>query len=147
MHFKTGMVSDSFTVKVDRQDIQNFARSIKNRNQLHYDLETAKKAGFPDIIAPPTLPILFWQNAKLDWLEQVEAPLIHGEQKFTYIKRIVAGDIYKCRIFLKDVMKKQGSTSVIWILKHVLEGYQNERLCFTSETTLILRELDENEVE
>ncbi|MFE6169411.1 FAS1-like dehydratase domain-containing protein [Viridibacillus arvi] len=147
MPFKVGMTSDFFNVTVKHQDIENFARSIQNKNPLHFDVHKAKNAGFPDLLAPPTYPILFWQIAKLDWLDQLDVPLIHGEQKFNYLKPIVAGDTYICKIYLKEVKKKQGSTGVLWILKHVLEGYQNDELSFTSETTLILREFQGNEVE
>lgn len=146
MHFELGMETDFFYVKVESQDIQDFAESIKSKNLRHFQGEAANKAGFSNLVAPPTFPILFWRYTKLDWLEDLEVPLIHGEQKFTYIKPIIAGDTYKCKIVLKDIKKKQGSTGVLWILQHVLEGYQDELLSFTSETNLILRRLDENEV-
>lgn len=46
MSFKAGMTSDFFYVTVKHQDIQNFARSIQNKNPLHFDVHKAKMLDF-----------------------------------------------------------------------------------------------------
>src|SRR5690606_41628823 len=42
------------TYEVGRAKIAEFADAIGDDNPLHRDVEAAKEAGYPDVIAPPT---------------------------------------------------------------------------------------------
>jgi acyl dehydratase len=82
---------------VGREHIRQFARAIGDPNPLYHDLEAARTAGYPDLVAPPTflvaaipgelgLPIgdpAFGMDFSL---------IVHGEQRFSLSRPVVAGD-------------------------------------------------------
>ena len=44
--------------EVSRVKIADFAEAIGDRNPLYTDASAANAAGYPDVIAPPTFPIV-----------------------------------------------------------------------------------------
>lgn len=88
----------------------------KVRHQVHITAEWisdfAQSIGAPlqmikgDLIAPATMPIIFWQFFDIPWLK-TDAPLIHGTQQFTYQEPITAGMILDCELFLTRMDKKK----------------------------------------
>ncbi|MFD0851109.1 MaoC family dehydratase N-terminal domain-containing protein, partial [Actinomadura adrarensis] len=44
--------------EVSRVKIRDFAQAIGDPNPIYRDAEAAKAAGHPDVIAPPTFPIV-----------------------------------------------------------------------------------------
>ncbi len=71
--------------EVSRVKIREFADAIGDRNPIYRDQEAAKAAGYPDVIAPPTFPIVVsLGNAYLadPELGLNYAMVVHGEQRF-----------------------------------------------------------------
>lgn len=139
--FISGLQTDDFTVNVDRLSIRTFAESVNLFHPIYHRVEEAKKAGFRDLVAPPTYPITFWKHVTIDWLNDISEPLIHGKQTFYYTAPVTAGEIYVCRIGLNHVSKKKGRNGEMIMLHHGLEAYTDERKVdcrFRAETTLIL---------
>ena len=67
------------------------------------------------LIAPSTMPIIFWQAFDIPWLKE-DAPLIHGSQHFSYNKPITAGMTLDCELALEKVDKKVGKQGVLTFL-------------------------------
>jgi acyl dehydratase len=83
--------------EVGRQKIAEFAAAIGSQDPAHTDPEAARALGHPDVIAPPTFAILVAQRAEAAVVQDPESGIdysrvLHGEQRFTHHRPIVAGD-------------------------------------------------------
>ncbi|MFC4053002.1 MaoC family dehydratase N-terminal domain-containing protein [Actinomadura syzygii] len=82
--------------EVSRVKIREFADAIGDQNPVYRDQEAAKAAGHPDVIAPPTFPIVvsLVDNGLADpGLGLDYAMVVHGEQRFEYTRPLRAGDV------------------------------------------------------
>jgi acyl dehydratase len=82
--------------EVSRVKIREFADAIGDPNPVYRDRDAAKAAGHPDVIAPPTFPIVITLGGPslLDpELGLNFAMVVHGEQRFEYQRPLRAGDV------------------------------------------------------
>lgn len=89
-----------------------------------------------NLIAPATMPIIFWQVFDIPWLS-MNAPLIHGTQHFLYQAPITAGMILDCELSLTNVAQKEGKQGVLTFYTHSLVCRCEGELMVTAETVLI----------
>jgi acyl dehydratase len=82
--------------EVSRVKIKEFAEAIGDPNPVYRDREAARAAGHPDVIAPPTFPIVISLSGG-DLLDPElglnYAMVVHGEQRFEYQRPLRAGDV------------------------------------------------------
>ena len=86
-----------FAVTVERGRIKEFARAIGDLNPFYLDDEVGRASGFGDIIAPPTFPVTFRDEASgtgglLKDLGVDISRVLHGEQEFEHFRPIRPGD-------------------------------------------------------
>ena len=84
--------------EVSRVKIADFANAIGEQSELCVSKEAAQKAGYPDVIAPPTFAIVISMRSTaalqadpglgLDY-----SMVVHGEQNFAYSRPLHAGDV------------------------------------------------------
>ncbi|HEY8480619.1 MAG TPA: MaoC family dehydratase N-terminal domain-containing protein [Spirillospora sp.] len=92
--------------EVSRVKIREFADAIGDGNPLYRDQEAAKAAGYPDVIAPPTFPIVvsLGNPALADpELGLNYAMVVHGEQRFEYTRPVRAGDVLTCTSTITEI--------------------------------------------
>lgn len=82
---------------VGREKVREFARATRASAAVHHDVEAARAAGFADVVAPPTFPIVVAEATLQQLLAEPDAGIdfsrvVHGDQRFTYTRPIVAGD-------------------------------------------------------
>lgn len=82
---------------VGREKVREFATAIGERNPLSHDVEAARAAGYADVVAPPTFAVVVTQAAMDAVLFDPElgvdySMVVHGEQRFSYSRPVVAGD-------------------------------------------------------
>lgn len=82
---------------VGREKIREFATAVKATSPLHFDVQAAQRAGYSDLIAPPTFAIILAQKADAALIGDPEAGIdfsrvVHADQRFTHHRPIVAGD-------------------------------------------------------
>src|SRR5918994_4809868 len=87
----------SAVYEVGRAKIAEFATAVGAEDPVHRDVEAARAAGHPDVIAPPTFAIVVSLEAAFVVLGDPEVGLdysrvVHGEQKFAHHRPIRAGD-------------------------------------------------------
>src|ERR687884_1549729 len=87
----------SAVYEVGRAKIAEFAAAIGEPDPVHRDVEAARAAGYPDVIAPPTFAIVVTLGAADVVLADPDVELdysrvVHGEQRFTHHRPIRAGD-------------------------------------------------------
>ena len=103
-----------FELPIERGKVREFALAIGEDNPLFLDVEAARQAGLPDIIAPPTFTVTqIWIVSREERERRLGANLdygrvLHGEQEFTYERLPIAGEILSCRMRISKDFTKEG---------------------------------------
>ena len=108
-----------FELPIERGKVREFALAVGEDNPIHLDVDAARAAGFPDLVAPPTFTVTqIWQVPREEREERLGANLdykrvLHGEQEFVYRRLPVAGETLQgvmriSRDFIKE--GKRGGT-------------------------------------
>jgi acyl dehydratase len=82
--------------EVTRVKIKEFADAIGDLNPVYRDPDAAKAAGYPDVIAPPTFPIVISLSGSAITDPELNlnyAMVVHGEERFEYRRPLRAGDV------------------------------------------------------
>ena len=82
---------------VGREKVREFAPSIGDLNPAFHSVEAARELGYADVVAPPTFAFVLSMRGMASAMFDPELGLdysrvVHGEQRFTYDRPIVAGD-------------------------------------------------------
>jgi acyl dehydratase len=98
---------------VGREKIREFADAIGADDAAYRDPAAAAALGHPEVIAPPTFPVLLTLAASyalgadpglgLD-LDRV----VHGDQRFRYTRPVRAGDRLVCVTTVEKIMARGG---------------------------------------
>lgn len=83
--------------EVCREKIREFADAIGDPNPAYRDPAAARALGHPDVIAPPTFPIVVSFQANRAAMVDPDlgidySRVVHGEQRFEYLRPVRAGD-------------------------------------------------------
>lgn len=103
-----------YPVTVERGRIKDFARAIGDLSSFYLDDRVGAASEWGDIVAPPTFPITFRDDAAdtgalLRDLGGVDVGrLLHGEQEFEHFQPIQPGQTYLCRTRVVDIYEKSG---------------------------------------
>ena len=127
--------------EVSRVKIAEFAEAIGDPNPLYRDADAARKAGYPDVIAPPTFPIVVAMAASGaavgdPGLGLNYAMVVHGEQRFEYSRPLHAGDVVTAQSTISGI-REVGSITMLTTQTEIrtLDG---EHVC-TGFSTLVER--------
>jgi acyl dehydratase len=98
---------------VGREKIREFARAIGATDPEYHDPEAARARGYADVIAPPTFPIIVTMGSSKQFLDDPElgmdySRVVHGDQRFTYVRPVVAGDTLVCRNTIEEITTRGG---------------------------------------
>ena len=121
--------------EVSRVKIREFADAIGDPNPLYRDQEAAKAAGYPDVIAPPTFPIVvsLGNPALADPdLGLNYAMVVHGEQRFEYTRPVRAGDVVTCTSTITEI-KSIGNNEKL-VIETDIKTVEGEPICKTYNT-------------
>ncbi|RCS61298.1 FAS1-like dehydratase domain-containing protein [Microbacterium sp. JB110] len=82
---------------VGREKVREFARAVSAEADVHDDVEAARRAGYTDVVAPPTFAMVIQDLTLQQLLGDPTAGIVlertvHAEQKFRATRPIVAGD-------------------------------------------------------
>jgi len=103
--------------EVSRVKIADFAEAIGDRNPLYTDAAAAQAAGYPDVIAPPTFPIVITMAASRAAIADPGlginyAMVVHGEQRFSYVRPLHAGDVVVAQSTISGI-REVGSMTMV----------------------------------
>ncbi|MFE3458608.1 MaoC family dehydratase N-terminal domain-containing protein [Nocardiopsis aegyptia] len=84
--------------EVTRGKIREFAEAVNDPNPIYVDRTAAKAAGHPDVIAPPTFPVILGMAGSAQAIADPElgvdfSRVVHGDQSFHYTRPLHAGDV------------------------------------------------------
>jgi acyl dehydratase len=127
--------------EVSRVKIAEFAAAIGDPSPVFRDRAAARAAGHPDVIAPPTFAIvLSMASAGVAMsdpgLGLNYAMVVHGEQRFTYERPILAGDVLIAQPTITDI--RDAGRNVMLTTSTQIRTADGELVC-TAVGTLVER--------
>jgi acyl dehydratase len=127
--------------EVSRVKIAEFADAIGEPSELCRDKATAQRAGYPDVIAPPTLAIVIAMASTASMHSEPGLGLdysmvVHGEESFSHSRPLHAGDVVVATTTVESI-RAVGSMSML-VTSTDLSTTGGEHVC-TAKSTLVER--------
>lgn len=102
---------------VGREKVREFAAAVLATDPISFDLAAAQAAGHADLVAPPTFAVVVQQLTLDQLLADPEAGIdfsrvVHGDQRFTFSRPVVAGDELTATLTVTSV-KSLGAHSMV----------------------------------
>ncbi|PDQ34076.1 MAG: hypothetical protein B5766_13270 [Candidatus Lumbricidophila eiseniae] len=102
---------------VAREKVREFARAVLASHPIHLSVDAARAAGYQDVVAPTTFPVVVQEHTLAQLLADPDAGIdfsrvVHGDQRFTYSRPIVAGDLLTAQLTVSSV-KNLGAHSMV----------------------------------
>ena len=99
---------------VGREKVREFALAVGEGASVCTDLDAARAAGHPDLVAPPTFAAVFiipmteafLRTPAVEWDYR---RMVHGEQSFTMHRPLYAGDEVITTLHVDDLRTRAGS--------------------------------------
>jgi acyl dehydratase len=130
--------------EVSRVKIADFADAIGEPSELCRDRDAAVKAGYPDVIAPPTFAVVISMHAAdeanndpglgLDY-----SMVVHGQQSFSHARPLHAGDVVVATTTVESI-KSVGAMSML-VTSTDISTVEGEHVC-TAKSMLVERGAD-----
>ncbi|WP_350347881.1 MaoC family dehydratase N-terminal domain-containing protein [Agromyces sp. G08B096] len=103
---------------VGREKVREFARAVFATSPIHFDPDAARAAGHADVVAPPTFPIVVQELTLAQLLAEPDADIdfsrvVHGDQRFSYSRPVVAGDELTATLTVTSVKSLGGHSIVV----------------------------------
>ncbi|HUN37816.1 MAG TPA: MaoC family dehydratase N-terminal domain-containing protein [Trebonia sp.] len=127
--------------EVSRVKIAEFAEAVGETSPLCRDREAAVKAGYPDVIAPPTFAIVISMASSkvvqddpglgLDY-----SMVVHGEQAFTHARPLHAGDVVVATSTVESIRAVGGMSLMTTITD--ISTVDGEHVC-TAKSVIVER--------
>lgn len=123
--------------EVSRVKIREFAAAIGDGNPIYRDRDAAQAAGHPDVVAPPTFPIVFSLQSGGEALADPDlglnlAMVVHGEQRFEYVRPIYAGDELITSSTITDI--RSAGRNELLTVRSDITTVDGEPVCTTYNT-------------
>ncbi|MBO0779011.1 MAG: MaoC family dehydratase N-terminal domain-containing protein [Ktedonobacteraceae bacterium] len=134
------MIDESFvgkssapqTFQITREAVQRFMEATE---------DPALSGEQPLEYAPPTFPTTFRVRVPALELDGSKMQLIHGEQDYSYTRRLRIGENVTCVARVEEVRQRVGRSGPMTILVTELTGTDStEQPVFTARSTLIVRQ-------
>lgn len=102
---------------VGREKIREFARAVFATSPLCFDVAAARAAGYSDLVAPPTFPVVIQELTLHQLLSEPDAGIdfsrvVHGDQRFSFTRPVVAGDELTATLTVASIKSLGGHSMV-----------------------------------
>ena len=99
---------------VSRAAVAAFATAIGADDPVHRDVTVARAAGYDDVVAPPTFPIVVAFAAMEALLADPQAGIelrhvVHAQQRFVSQRAVRAGDVLTATLTVESVRQAAGT--------------------------------------
>ncbi|MDP9395983.1 MAG: MaoC family dehydratase N-terminal domain-containing protein [Actinomycetota bacterium] len=104
---------------VGREKLREFAVAVGDDSPAYRDADVARALGHPEVVAPPTFPIVLTLAAAeqvvrdpalgLDW-----SRVVHAEQRFAFARPVRAGDRLTVAVTI-DAIRSVGGNDMITV--------------------------------
>ncbi|MEU5821855.1 MaoC family dehydratase N-terminal domain-containing protein [Streptomyces sp. NPDC047803] len=131
--------------EVGREKIREFAEAVGDAHPAYTDPEAAKALGHADVIAPPTFVFSITFKAAGQVVEDPQLGLdysrvVHGDQKFVYVRPVCAGDRLSVTSTIEAV-KSMAGNDILDVRGDVHD--ESGELVVTAWTKLVARAAEE----
>jgi acyl dehydratase len=138
-----GLTTPSRSVEVEKGQLKFFARATDETNRIYFDEAAAREAGHPALPAPPTFLMCLGSLApdREDILGKLGVDIgriLHGEQHFTYLAPIYAGDVITLTTRVTDMYDKKGG-ALDFIVQETDATNQNGEKVGATRSTIVVR--------
>jgi acyl dehydratase len=128
------------TYAVGREKIREYARAVGETDPVHLDVEAARAAGYPDLVAPPMFAVVYSAPAVGPGIFDPEvginfAMMVHGGQEFRWGKPVVAGDEITTTASVKDISERDGKGFYVFESRSV--NQDGEEVCVGTWTNIV----------
>jgi acyl dehydratase len=118
--------------EVSRVKIAEFADAIGDPSPVFRDRDAAVAAGYPDVIAPPTFPIVVTMASSGSAVADPDlginyAMVVHGEQRFEYTRPLRAGDVVTAQSTIESI--REVGSNVLMNTRTELRTVAGEHVC------------------
>jgi acyl dehydratase len=118
--------------EVSRVKIAEFATAIGDPSPVYREKAAAVAAGYPDVIAPPTFPIVVTMASSGAAVADPElginyAMVVHGEQRFEYTRPLRAGDVVTAQSTIESI--REVGSNVLMNTRTELRTVAGEHVC------------------
>ena len=129
-----------------REQLRDFARSIKCDDPAFFDEDAAAALGYDAIIAPITFVSILAKYVQVDFFQHVDIGMermliVQVDQRFVFHKPVLAGDKLWARMDVRSVDERFGADIVV--TKNVLTNDDGE-LVLEGYTTLMGHQGDDS---
>jgi acyl dehydratase len=126
---------------VGREKIREFSRAVLASNPINFDVDAARAAGHADLVAPATFPVVVQEATLAQLLAEPDAGIdfsrvVHGEQRFTYTRAIIAGDELTATLTVSSV-KSLGGHNMVTADSEIVDA--DGKHVVTAISTLVVR--------
>ena len=126
---------------VGREKIREFSRAVFATSPLNTDVAAAQSAGYRDLVAPPTFPVVVQELSLHLLLSEPDAGIdfsrvVHGDQRFTFSRPVVAGDELTATLAVTSV-KSLGGNSMVTAESTIVDAAGEHVV--TAISTLVVR--------
>ena len=126
---------------VGREKVREFARAVFATNPINLDPGAARAAGYDDVVAPPTFAVVVQEQTLAQLLADPESGIdfsrvVHGDQRFTSTRPIVAGDLLTATLTVASV-KTLGPHSMVTAESAITDASGDHVV--TAVSTLVVR--------
>ena len=126
-----GKSSSPQIFEVTREAVQRFMEAAEDP-ALHTDT--------PLEYAPPTFPTTFRMRVSGLELDPTRMQLLHGEQEYTYMRRLRIGEQVTCTARIVDVRQRNGRTGEMTFMVTETTGHDaQQQVVFIARSTSIIR--------
>ena len=125
--------------EVGRELIRHFAAAIGDTNPISRDVEAARAAGHPDLVAPPTFLTTLGFRRSGGPIDDPELGLdyslvVHGEQRFVLHRPVYAGDVLTGGTTVRDIRDVGRNESMVFETE--VKTLAGERVATTTMTMI-----------
>lgn len=133
--------------EVGREKIREFAAAIGDANPAYTDPAVARDLGYPDVIAPPTFPIVLSMTAAEQVIFDPElgldfARVVHSDQRFVSQRPVHAGDQLSVVVTVEAIKSIAGNDIIT--TRGDIATVDGEAVC-TAYSTLVSRAPEQSE--
>jgi acyl dehydratase len=126
---------------VGREKVREFARAVFATSLLNHDPVAASVAGYRDVVAPPTFAIVVQEATLAQLLAEPDSGIdfsrvVHGDQRFSYTRPIVAGDELTATLSVTSI-KSLGGHSMVTSESTIVDA--DGAHVVTATSTLVIR--------
>ena len=146
-----GMTLSPVSVMIERGRIQFLAQVLGEADPIHSDVEAARRAGHPDIVAPPSYFMVIEADANRELARRGEKSsfalvgcdyryLLHGDESYDDMGNIYAGDEVVLTTKVAGFYDREGG--VLEFVNVVSEVTHTQRGVLVRATRTLLHRLD-----